>query len=237
MPRLTVKNHQPVQWSITIIALSALVALITWLLLDKSHWSLIYDRMSANRDYNHLAELHRELQQENNQLKEQILMMERTAELDRETASLLQADVQKLQDEIYQLKGELKFYNNIMDATRESTGLNIQGMYIESLPQAHSYRMKLVLTHVAKGVKQATGTLQVTVEGMRDGVNSRLDLQEVSLDETLDMSFNFRNFKRFESDVKFPDGFSPRRVLVQLQPSGGKRSIIKKVFDWPEVTG
>ena len=65
IPRFTVKNHRPVQWAVSIIALSMLIALFTWLLLDESHWTVIYDRMAVTRDYNHLGELNRELQQEN----------------------------------------------------------------------------------------------------------------------------------------------------------------------------
>ena len=239
MPRLTVKNHRPVQWSIAIVALSMLIALFTWLLLDESHWAVIYDRMSITKNYNNLGELNRELEQENTRLTESLLMMERAAELDRKTALLLQQEVQSLQDEIYHLKGELNFYNGIMDATRVSTGLNIQGIHIDSLPKERSYRIKLVLTHVAKvgkGTKLATGTINISIEGIRNGVTSHLNLQDVSLDDAPELSFNFRNFKRFESDLEFPEGFTPRRVLVQLQPNGGKQSIIKRVFDWPELT-
>jgi len=238
MPRLTVKNHRPVQWSIAIVALSMLIALFTWLLLDESHWAVIYDRMAITKDYNHLGEHTRKLEQENARLTESLLMMESAGDLDKKTALLLQQEVQSLQDEIYHLKGELKFYNGIMDATREATGLNIQGIHIDTLHRERSYRMKLVLTHVAKVDKgaRATGTMTVSIEGMQNGVTSHLNLQDITLDDALELSFNFSNFKRFESDLEFPEGFTPRRILVRLQPNGGKQSIIKRAFDWPELT-
>ena len=236
MPKLTVKSHRPVQWTVAIIALSALIALLTWLMLDESHWSTIYSRMDVNQDYKRLSKVNRELDKENKRLNEVVLMMKRASEVDKKTALLLQQNVQSMQDEIYKLKGELEFYQGIMDATRESTGLNIQGIHIESLPQEHSYRLKVVLTHVAKGIKIAEGKMNVTIEGMRNGEPSHLDLQDVTLDEGLDLSFKFRNFKRFESDLLLPAEFVPRRVLVQLQPKGVKQSNIKRVFDWPEST-
>ncbi|MBF8268767.1 MAG: hypothetical protein HW386_476 [Gammaproteobacteria bacterium] len=216
-----------------------LIALFTWLLLDESHWAVIYDRMAITKDYNHLGELNQKLVQENASLSEKILMMESAAELDKKTALLLQQDVQSLQDEIYHFKGELDFYNGIMDATRAATGLNIQGIHIDTLPQERSFRMKLILTHVEKfdkGAKLATGTMTVSIEGIQNGATSQLNLQDITLDHALELSFSFRNFKRFESDLEFPEGFSPRRVLVQLQPNGGKQTIIKRVFDWPELT-
>ena len=239
MPRLTVKSHRPVQWAVTIIALSMLIALFTWLLLDESHWSVIYDRMAITKDYNHLGDMNRELQQENAKLTEKLLMMERAAELDKKTALLLQQDVQSLQDEIYQLKGELKFYNGIMNASSESTGLNIQGMRIESLPQLRNYRMTVILTHVNKvdkGIKVVTGNMTVAIEGIMDGVTSQLDLQDIALDKSLELKFSISNFKRFDSYLEIPEGFTPRRVLVKLQPTGGNPAIIKRVFEWSELT-
>lgn len=234
MSRLTVKSHRPVQWSITIIALSMLIALVTWLLLDDSHWSVIYDRMHINQEIKRLGEVNREMEQENIRLNEEVLMMERAAELDKKTASLLQQEIQSLQDEIFHLKGELEFYQGIMDATRESSGLSIQGIHINSLAQDNCYRLKLVLTHVAKG--DTAGMISVIIEGIQDGKSSHLELQDITLDESLDLSFNFRNFNRFESDLALPEGFTPRRVLVQLKPKGEKQSKIKREFNWPEIT-
>lgn len=236
MSKLTVKSHRPVQWSVAIIALSTLVALFTWMMLDESHWSTIYSRMDVNRDYKHLSEVNRGLEKENKRLNEVVLMMKREAEVDKKTAVLLQKNVQSMQDQIYRLKGELEFYQGVMDATRESTGLNIQGIHIESLPQENSYRLKVVLTHVAKGIRIAEGNMTVTIEGVKNGEPSNLNLKDITLDQGLDLSFKFRNFKRFESDLELPAEFVPRRVLVKLQPRGVKQATIKRVFDWPEST-
>ena len=78
--------------------------------------------------------------------------------------------------------------------------------------------------------------MTITIEGLENGEPTHLDLRKITLDEGLDLSFKFRNFKRFESDLELPAKFIPRRVLVQLQPKGVKQSTIKKVFDWPEST-
>lgn len=236
MSRLTVKSHRPVQWSISIVVLSTVLAVITWLILDRSHWSVIFEHRKINEDFQRISQYNKELEKENSKLKEDILKKEHDAGLDKETASLLQQEIQSLQDEIYQLKGELEFYQGVMNATGESTGLNIQGIHIQSLVQQHSFRLKLVLTHVTKSTKVATGSVKVTIEGIQNGKSTHLDLQDVSLDNMLDLSFNFRNFKRIECDLELPDDFSPRRVLVLLQPKGGKQSnIIRRVFDWPEL--
>ncbi|MFQ5660325.1 MAG: DUF6776 family protein [Gammaproteobacteria bacterium] len=233
MSRLTVKSHRPVQWSLAIILLSMLIALFTWILLDETHWSLIYSQMGDSREHKRLWELNRSLENENENLRERVLMMERTQSLDKNTAAILQENIKAMQDKIYHLKGEIEFYQEIMADTRDTLGLNIHGIHIESLPRNRSYRLTLVLTHVTKSVKVVEGTIDISFEGMQDGVVSHLNLQDITLDDALGFSFKFRNFKRFESNLQLPEGFVPRRVFVRLQPKGKKQSKIKRVFDWP----
>lgn len=232
MSRLIVKNHHPLQWSLSIIMLSMFVAFVTWLMLDVSHWSVIYDRMSDNQQHENLRELNRSLEQENIKLRERVLMLEQTESLDKRTAVLLQESLQSQQDKIYSLKGELEFYQGIMNDAGTSQGLNIHGIHIAALPQRQNYRLKLILTNVAKSVKVIEGTMDISFEGIQDGISRQLKLQDITLDETLELSFKFRNFKRFESRLELPSGFTPRRVFIQLQPKGRKQSKIKKVFDW-----
>jgi len=212
-----------------------IIAIITWLMLDVSHWSVIYDRISDNQIQKQLRELNYSLEEENQGLNERILMLERTQFMDKHTAVLLQDALRTQQDEIYRLKGELEFYQGIMAAARETKGLNIHGIYIESLPQQQSYRLKLILTNVAKSVKVAEGVLDISFEGIQFGSTQHINLQDITLDKTLELSYKFRNFKRFESNLELPEGFVPRRVFIELQPKRKKQSKIKKVFDWPST--
>lgn len=232
MSRLVVKNHHPLQWSLAIVMLSMFVAFVTWLMLDVSHWSVIYDRMSDNQQYELLRERNRSLEQENIELRDRVLMLEQTESLDKRTAVLLQKSLQSQQDKIYGLKGELEFYQGIMNDADSSKGLNIHGIHIAALPQRQSYQLKLILTNVAKSVKVAEGTIDISFEGIQDGITRQLKLQDITLDEALELSFKFRNFKRFESRLELPDGFIPRRVFIQIQPKGRKQPRIKKAFDW-----
>ena len=233
MSHLIVKSQRPLQWSLSIVALSILIAALTWFMLDKGHWSLIYDRLGQNHNYRILLESKRKLEDENKNLQERVLMLERTASVDKKTAALLQDELKDMQDEIYRLKGELEFYQGIMSAAGDATGLNIHGIHIESLPQKQNYRLKLILTRVAKGDMVAQGTLSISFEGKQDGAAKVYNIQEITLDNPLELKFSFRNFKRFESNLVLPEGFRPRKVYVYLQLRDGNQAKIKKVFDWP----
>jgi len=232
MNRYVVKIHRPIQWSIGIIALSTIIALVTWFILDKSHWSVIYDRYETNRVFKRVLNENRKLEESNRNLRDSTSMMKEMDVMDEKTTGLLQDQIQELQAEIFKLKQELEFYNGIMNGARESNGLNIQGMTIRSLPKDKSYRLNLVLTHVAKSVKVAEGRVDVSLEGEQNGKPSLLKLSDIALDTNLDLSLKFRNFKKIECDLMLPDNFTPIRVKVVFTPKDANKAKINKTFDW-----
>lgn len=237
MARLVVKSHRPLQMAVAIIVLSMFIAFATWLALDKSHWSLIHDRFNESRQRQLLWEVNQGLEEENGRLRERVLMLERTTSLDRQTATLVQDEITELQEEVFRLKGELQFYQGVMESTGQGKGLDVHGIHVRPLTHRDGHRLKLILTHVTDADIPAEGVMRVQIEGIQAGSTRILDLRQVTLDEPLDLTFKFRNFKRFESNVAFPPDFSPQRVFVELEPKGKMESNIKKVFDWPESAG
>ena len=232
MNRYTVKLHRPLHWSIAIIGLSTIAAVITWFVLDKSHWSLIYDHYDDNEVFRSVVDENRRLEDMNLQLRERTLMMREMDTLDKKTAIMLQDQIRGMQEEIFKLKQELEFYRGIMDGARVSTGLNIQGLNIRPLSNENVYRLNLVLTHVAKSDKVAEGTIDVSLEGERNGNASVVKLKEVALESNLDLLIKFRNFKKIECDLILPDDFTPIRVKVLFIPKNSKKASIQRIFEW-----
>ena len=232
MSHLVVKSHRPWQLALAIIFLSMFFAVVTWLLLDRIHWSVIHDRIKSSEEYKLLWEVNKSLEEDNKRLRERVLTLEQTTSLDKRTAALLQDEMTSQQDQIHRLKGELEFYQGIMESTRDTQGLNIYGIHVTPLTADRTYLLKVVLTHVAKGDKVAEGTIDVTIEGrLKDGgALHKFDLKDLSIDDSLNMTFKFKNFKRIESNLILPPGFDPLRVLVQIQPRGDNQAAISKVF-------
>ncbi|HEY7839935.1 MAG TPA: DUF6776 family protein [Gammaproteobacteria bacterium] len=237
MARLVIKSHRPLQFSLAVVLLSMLVAFVTWLGLDESHWSVIRDRLQSNRDQKLLWEVNQGLEEENAKLRERVSMLERTTSLDTQTATLLQEEIKNLQEETFRLKGELEFFQGIMEAVGEVKGLDVHGIHVRKLSAPGTYRLKLILTNVTDSDKDTEGTISVTIEGIQSGATRHVNLRELTLDESLDLTFKFRNFKRVESNFGLPPGFSAQRVFVELQPRDQKQSKIRKAFDWPATAG
>lgn len=232
MSRLVVKSHRPWQFAVAVVILSMFLATLTWLLLDKSHWSLIFDRIGDNDERKHLWEVNQSLHAERETLQERVLMLERITSVDKQTAALLQDEIKSLQEKIYTQKGELEFYQGIMDATRNAKGLNIHGIYIEPLAQNQAYQLKLVLTHVAKGSALAEGSMAIFVVGRENDEEKQLKIEDIVVGEALDLSYKLRSFKRFETKLVLPDEFLAERVIVELKPKQKNQVMIREVFDW-----
>jgi hypothetical protein len=235
--RLVIKSHRPLQFSLAVVALSMLVAFVTWLALDESHWSVIRDRLSSADDRKLLWEVNQGLEEENARLRERVSMLERTTSLDTQTATLLQDEIRTLQEEVFRLKGELEFFQGIMESVGEVKGLDVHGVHVRGLSAPGTYRLKLILTNVTDSDKDAEGAISVTIEGIEKGVTRNVNLRDVTLDQNPGLSFKFRNFQRIESNFSLPQGFSPQRVFVELQPRDQKQSKIREAFDWPATDG
>lgn len=237
MSKLVIKKHRPLEIVLAAVVFSSLFSLGVWLLLDANYWSYIKSRIVQNEESRELWDLNRNLEAENKQLKEKVVMLQRSNQIDNQVSAKLQSQIRTLQDELYALKGELEFYQGIMSSTTGSKGLNIQGLHVESTAEKQMFHFKLVLTNVAKSDKVTEVTMDMSIEGMNEAGSKILSLEQVMAGNQLNREIRFKNFKRIEGSLNFPDGFKPLRVVVDLHQKGYKNSTIQKIFDWPASAG
>jgi len=234
--KLVIKHHNPLHIFAVIVISCAVITITTWVLLDESQWSYIKSSLIE-------AKKNKELWQENKvmnntiiKLEDNIVMLERTAQLERQTIANLQGDMIKQQDEVYKLRKELEFYQGIMAAAGESRGFNIQGLRIEETSQPRSYYFKLILTHVSKSDKMAAGKLSILLEGVQDDMPRTIDIRELTLSKSLSLVFKFSSFERIEGSIMLPDGFVAHRVIVRARLEGKKTTPeMERIFDWTEA--
>jgi uncharacterized protein DUF6776 len=236
MSKLVVKKHRPFEIVLAAVVFSSIISVIVWLLLDVNHWNVIKSRLSLSQETRLLWEVNQGLETENKQLKERVVMLERSTQIDNLAADKLQNEILTLQDETYLLKGELEFYQGIMAATTDSKGLNVQGLHIEATGQERLYHFKLVLTNVAKSDRVVEVIMDMSVEGMNEAGSKVLSLDEVIAGSELKREIKFKNFERIEGSLNFPKGFKPLRVVVDLQQKG-LRTTVQKIFEWPAIAG
>lgn len=237
MSKLVVRKHRPLEIVFAVVAFSTIFSLAVWFLLDVNHWSYIKSRITQSKESHTLWQVNQNLEEENTQLKEQVVMLQRSNQIDNQVAVKLQTQIRALQDQLFTLKEELEFYQGIMSSTTDSKGLNVQGLHVESTAERQTYHFKLVLTNVAKSDKVAEVTVDMSIEGMNEAGSKVLSLDQVIAGNQLNREIKFKNFKRIEGSFSFPGGFKPLRVIVDIQQKGYKKSTIQKIFDWPAIAG
>ena len=172
---------------------------------------------------------------ENTALREQLLILEQNNRIDRQAAAKMQEQLVDSQEEIFQLRKDLEFYQGIITATDETNSPGVHGIRIKPLTHPNGYRLELILVNIANTGKMIEGEVEIALEGIQDGALGRLSLSAVSLDKNRDYSIRFRNFQRFENNFILPENFEPQRVFVTLSPDDPDETGFEKIFDWPET--
>ena len=237
MARLVVKRHRPLKVYLFVLLLSVAVSGLSWFLLNIHHWHLIKARLHQNKEAGQLWQARQRLAKENTALREKVILLERSGQIDAATTAGLQNEILELQDQVYRLKDELEFYAGIMAAAEGAKGLNAQGLHIEPTKQPRLFRFRLVLTHVAKNDKVIEVALDLSVEGMNAEGAALLSLQELAPGGPVRRNVRLKNFARIEGNMVFPEGFRPLRVIVHLRRQGSRKPAVHRVFEWPVGTG
>lgn len=230
---LVVKPHHP--WKNRLLALLISVALIL------GGWSLFeYGRFSAGFDSSEAVQLQStwegkkaELEDNISQLRGEKAILERASQIEREAYGELDETLRQLQAEILELKEELAFYRGIVSPREAARGLRLQSVKLEANGQPHGYRYKIILTQVLKNDRVAYGRVNFSVEGMFNGVATKLDFSRLSEKSVKELNYRFKYFQSLEGNIRLPQRFQPLRVRVQVLPWGKQKDEIVKSINWP----
>lgn len=188
---------------------------------------------SASTERDRLRAAKRDLESSNMALRERAALLEREAQVERQAYAEVDAHLERLQEEILELKEELAFYRSIA-ASEQAHALDIRSFDVRR-DGGGEYLYRLVLTAAMKNDKVISGTVHLSVSGERGGRPVSLSLGE--LGEVQGIGFRLRHFQKIKGRLKLPRDFTPRRVLVQITASGGNQTKIEKSFDWPTQVG
>ncbi len=214
------------------IFFTIVIIVIIWYLYDNPRINAIRTQLSQAHDINMLLSANLDLEKQNKKLSEKIVKLERVANIDNETSINLQNEIKLLQEDIFNLRRELTFYQGIITASSYSRGLNIQGLHIEATHKKGFFKYKLVLTNIGKSDKVAEVYIDMKVEGKDKSGFRTLKQSEISVGTENTNRIKIRNFERVEGNFNIPDGFQPIRVLVDLKEHDGEKLRLHRVFDW-----
>lgn len=215
---------------VLLAALAAGLGMI-WAAFEMGQSRAGYNRLEAQRRERELRdELIRQESMADN-LREQVALLETDSRIKQESYKQLETELRSLQTRVQAQAEDLAFYQRVV-AVDEKEGLRVQELQVARGAESGAYTLRLVLAQALRNDRRISGTLELVLEGRRDGAPASLALTDLTPDSLARLDFSFRYFQNLQSELRVPDGFVPERVKVTLNPKGKKAKPVEQSFAW-----
>ncbi len=232
--RLVVKTHSPLRTRLTLLGLAIAIIGTAAVLYYLGELNAGFDQVAAADERKRLQGTIAAVEKEKANLRDKVALLERSNQVDKEAYSEVDSNLKALQEEILELREEVTFYRGIVSPVESSAGLRIERFRVDKQGEDSLFHYNLVLTQVLKNDRTVAGDVDITIEGLQEGQPKTMALEKISTQRS-NLKFRFRYFQKFEGDIRLPEGFSPRSVVVEVSPYRKKN--ITRSFMWPEQGG
>ncbi len=175
-----------------------------------------------------------DLRQENEALRRQIVILDRSSAVDQQTGAELQETLTALRQRVAQLEEDVLFYRQVVEEEIDETGLVIGQLDIDATRSPDRYRYKLVMRQQdADGDTYLTGHLNFNLVGQLQDQQVILPLRDLSeFEDELDIRLRFKYFQNIEGELVLPEGFQPDRIQIAAVATEPVSKWINEDFGW-----
>ena len=201
---------------------------------DWAQVELERERMASQR-----SDLNREigrLREENGHQAEQIVMLQRGVDIDREAAVELKNALRELQAELDAQKEQLAFYRGIVSPDESRAGMRVYELDVTAVrDQPNHYSFDLMLIQAVRHSRRVSGRIKMSIVGVRDGEEQTLSAEKLRLNTASNMSFAFRYFQELHGTFSLPEDFAPTGVTLKVQGLSGAADDFETQYPWVDV--
>ncbi len=224
-----IARRRPGRAFVQLLMVTSLVVVGVYLAYVYGRAAISIEFAAARAKRDEVLKLNDQFGRENAELRERVAILERAAQIDRKAYEDVDEYLVELQSEVFSLKEEVAFFRGIVSSSG-GTGLSIQSFEIEREGSGLDYRYRLVLTQDMKSDKVVSGTVDMSIAGVQDGLTKRVSSDELRSGESHYIKFEFKHFQKIEGTFTLPTGFSPHSVSVQVMDDG--EMVTERTFDW-----
>jgi hypothetical protein len=173
------------------------------------------------------------LEGDNNELRQQLVNMEQSSDLDKQALDNVQQTIVGLRENIAQLEEDVLFYKQIMSPENSETGLVIGQLDLEATDVPATIRYKLELKQQGNNENLISGYANISILGMVNNAEMSYSLSDLSdaVDST-DIRLQFRYFQNIEGSLVLPEEFQPTKVQILAVAEGDNAKTVQKSFGW-----
>ncbi len=172
------------------------------------------------------------------ELRRQVAILETSQDIDQETYTLVEQNLNELQAQIQAQEEELAFYRGIISPEDGAAGLRVQSLEMRPTDAEHGYLLHLVLVQAITHDRRVSGTVSFDITGSLDGEHVQLNLDDlVAEDAGGALAYAFRYFQDLQRQLVLPEGFVPDEVLLQIRPREPSGQALEQSFEWSAIAG
>lgn len=243
-PKIIVKRHRPWFRPVLIVLITAAVAIAAWALYSYTRATTVSDfeetRVESQKLSLERRELMRELRDARTQaqeLREQVVFLERSQEIDRQACQNVRGSLVKLQSEVSDLQEQVAFYRGIVSPGEARTGVRVYDFKVHTTETKGRLRYELVLIQSVRHDRRITGRVEIAIQGARDSRTQTVSFGDLTAGSERNLLFSFKYFQEFSGEFELPEGFNPLRVTIAVVPEGSGQTRVEDVYDWSKIQG
>ena len=244
MKRVVIKAYRPRLRYALIAAGTAVIAISAWGLYSYTRATTVVDFERAQTERDRLIDERRELtgklresHAEVEALKDQIVYLQRSQEIDQQACATVKASLGTLQEEVADLHEQVAFYRGIVSPDASRAGVRVYEFKVYPTATAAVYRYDLVLIQSVRHDRRIAGRVDIALQGLDRGQTQVRRLSELIVSGERNLVFSFKYFEEFGGEFRLPDGFRPTRATVAVLPDGGSIPKIEDEFEWAKIQG
>ena len=244
MKKVVIKAYRPrLRMALTAAAAAAL-AIAAWGLYSYTRATTVVDFERAQTERDRLLEERRDLtgklresHAEIERLKDQIVYLERSRDIDMQACATVKASLGSLQEEVADLQEQVAFYRGIVSPDASRAGVRVYEFKVYPTATEGVFRYDLVLIQSVRHDRRIAGRVEISLHGLGNGQTQVRRLSELVLSGERNLVFSFKYFEELGGEFRLPEGFRPTRAIVAVLPDGGAVPKVEDEFEWAKIQG
>jgi hypothetical protein len=218
------------------LVIVGLTGLLAWWVYDYGKLQGATALGSLREKYALLLEQNEQVVDINTALREQVAILERSSQIDRQAMMGVQDELGALQEELHAARDEIEFYRGIVSPADGKPGLRIHRFTLGEGTLPGDFIYDLVLTQLKKNDQHVSGLVGWEISGRREGESEKLDLAAVTKAGDGHLDFRFRYFQRLTGAISLPEDFQAEKVTLSIKTAGKNApEPLLQEFDWADI--
>jgi hypothetical protein len=184
-----------------------------------------------------VAELRIDLTKSNKDLKSlrrEVARLTRSTQVELQAAEQTKQTLREKEMQILKLTEELVFYRSLLAPEKAKVGVEIRDFSLRSAGKGEYY-YDFLLTQSNRTKKVAKGKVNVTIDGKRNGEMHRIEIFDIEAATGDAIEYSFKYFQRLNGAFELPEDFTPKKILVEVEPASKSKQPIQKSYSWNEL--